>query len=106
MLQGCKVTSSQPILAMFDDVEPNSPRFSPTPSCVADHNDGTNSETSPLFAMSGDGRDDIVIPILFLFQQQGARLVTALEESKHQLYMMLGYQTKPPGRWPPHTGSL
>ena len=65
---------------------------------LTDHNSGTNSETSPLFAMSGDGRDDIYIPMLFLFHHQGDRLLSAIDESNGNLYMMMGYQAKPSGK--------
>ena len=34
---------------------------------VMDNTPGTAAQSSPLFAMSGDGVDDIKIPMVFLF---------------------------------------
>ncbi|KAF0307545.1 ER degradation-enhancing alpha-mannosidase-like protein 3 [Amphibalanus amphitrite] len=45
---------------------------------VVDHTGGTGAESSPLFAMSGDGTDDVTIPLVFLFTAEGERLRAAL----------------------------
>ncbi|CAL8308919.1 unnamed protein product [Lota lota] len=49
---------------------------------VIDDNDGSSSDTAPLFQMAGDGRstDDVHIPILFLFHKEGNILLEALKE--------------------------
>lgn len=45
---------------------------------VIDNTPGSSSSTSPMFAMSGDGNDDIKIPVVFLFAQDANKLVLAL----------------------------
>ena len=40
-----------------------------------DNTDGTAATTSPLFAMSGDGVDDIKIPMVFLFMEESKKLM-------------------------------
>ncbi|XP_068599237.1 ER degradation-enhancing alpha-mannosidase-like protein 3 [Brachionichthys hirsutus] len=49
---------------------------------VVDDNDGSSSDTAPLFQMAGDGRstDDIALPLLFLFHKEGSILLEALKE--------------------------
>ena len=53
-----------------------------------DHNPGTASETQPLFAMSGDNNDDVNIPMLFLFHQEGHALINAWKEHAGLQVMM------------------
>lgn len=48
---------------------------------VIDHNPGSSSETSPLFAMSGDGHRDVNIPLVFLFHKEGQKLLETLSEN-------------------------
>jgi len=47
---------------------------------VMDNTDGTAATTSPLFAMSGDGVDDIKIPMVFLFMEESKKLMMILQE--------------------------
>uniref|UniRef100_A0A3P8QV49 alpha-1,2-Mannosidase n=1 Tax=Astatotilapia calliptera TaxID=8154 RepID=A0A3P8QV49_ASTCA len=49
---------------------------------VVDDNEGSSSDTAPLFQMAGDGRstDDITLPLLFLFHKEGNILLEALKE--------------------------
>uniref|UniRef100_H3CMD3 alpha-1,2-Mannosidase n=1 Tax=Tetraodon nigroviridis TaxID=99883 RepID=H3CMD3_TETNG len=49
---------------------------------VIDDNEGSSSDTAPLFQMAGDGRstDDITLPLLFLFHKEGNILLEALKE--------------------------
>ncbi|XP_037626011.1 ER degradation-enhancing alpha-mannosidase-like protein 3 isoform X2 [Sebastes umbrosus] len=49
---------------------------------VIDDNDGSSSDTAPLFQMAGDGRstDDVTMPLLFLFHKEGNILLEALKE--------------------------
>ncbi|MGH0159316.1 UNVERIFIED_CONTAM: hypothetical protein FKN15_070061 [Acipenser sinensis] len=47
-----------------------------------DDNEGSSSDTAPLFQMAGDGKstDDITIPLLFLFNKEGKIILDALRE--------------------------
>lgn len=47
-----------------------------------DHREGSNSEETPLFQMVGDGdsTEDITLPLVFVFNREGAVLTAALEE--------------------------
>ncbi len=45
---------------------------------VLDNVPGTSTAGNPLFAMSGDGNDDITIPMLFLFSVDGKTLLRAM----------------------------
>ncbi len=47
-----------------------------------DDNEGSSSDTAPLFQMAGDGRntDDVTFPLLFLFHKEGNILLEALKE--------------------------
>lgn len=47
---------------------------------VIDNVAGSTSYGLPLFAMSGDGKDDVGIPVVFLFEKEGKQLVKAMEE--------------------------
>lgn len=40
----------------------------------------SSSDTWPLFAMSGDGKDDVNIPVVFLFTQEAKTLINAVEK--------------------------
>ncbi|GAB1597645.1 ER degradation-enhancing alpha-mannosidase-like protein 3 [Argonauta hians] len=60
---------------------------------VIDHNEGTSSESSPLFAMSGDGQRDVSIPLVFLFHKEGQKLLKALHEN-HSLEVLLALDSR------------
>lgn len=45
---------------------------------VMDNTPGTSAATSPMFAMSGDGTDDVTIPVVFLFYQDASQLMDAM----------------------------
>ncbi|XP_075384444.1 ER degradation-enhancing alpha-mannosidase-like protein 3 isoform X3 [Tenrec ecaudatus] len=49
---------------------------------VIDDNEGSSSDTAPLFQMAGDGKDtdDIKIPMLFLFSKEGSIILDAVRE--------------------------
>ncbi|XP_070253766.1 ER degradation-enhancing alpha-mannosidase-like protein 3 isoform X1 [Myotis yumanensis] len=49
---------------------------------VIDDNEGSSSDTAPLFQMAGDGKDtdDIKIPMLFLFSKEGSIILDAIQE--------------------------
>ncbi|XP_021917509.1 ER degradation-enhancing alpha-mannosidase-like protein 3 isoform X2 [Zootermopsis nevadensis] len=48
---------------------------------VVDNTPGTSAATSPMFAMSGDGTDDVNIPVVFLFYQDASQLLQAVSSS-------------------------
>jgi len=56
---------------------------------VLDSTQGTAAATSPLFAMSGDGVDDIKIPMVFLFMEEASQLLEVLK-SDPELEVTLG----------------
>ena len=43
---------------------------------------------SPMFAMSGDGTDDVSIPMLFLFDRDAKALFKALSENQELVVTM------------------
>ncbi|XP_075228835.1 ER degradation enhancer, mannosidase alpha-like 2 isoform X2 [Lycorma delicatula] len=45
---------------------------------VVDNTPESSSGASPMFAMSGDGKDDVPIPVVFLFSQDAWKLLQAL----------------------------
>ena len=45
---------------------------------VMDNTEGTAANTSPLFAMSGDGTDDVKIPMVFLFSEEAKMLMKVM----------------------------
>ncbi|XP_062854894.1 ER degradation-enhancing alpha-mannosidase-like protein 3 isoform X2 [Trichomycterus rosablanca] len=51
---------------------------------VIDDNEGSSSDTAPLFQMAGDGRstDDVTLPVLFLFHKEGNILLEALKDHR------------------------
>ena len=44
----------------------------------SDNNSESSANNLPLFSMSGDGQTDIIIPMVFLFGVEAARLMDAL----------------------------
>lgn len=48
---------------------------------VLDNTPGTSAKSSPMFAMSGDGTDDVNIPLVFLFSGDAEILLKALEQN-------------------------
>ena len=51
--------------------------------------------------MSGDGTDDVIIPLLFVFREEGNRLLEALKNNADvEIYM--GFQAKPASKWLTH----
>ncbi|CAG9558398.1 unnamed protein product [Danaus chrysippus] len=52
-----------------------------TLAIILDNVKDSSHETTALFAMSGDGRDDIEIPAVFLFSQEGEYLKQAMTEN-------------------------
>lgn len=53
---------------------------------------GSSAVTSPMFAMSGDGKevDDVTIPVVFLFFTEAAELKKAYKAANGDLTVTLG----------------
>ncbi|XP_071490200.1 ER degradation-enhancing alpha-mannosidase-like protein 3 [Diadema antillarum] len=49
---------------------------------VIDNVPDTSSDTAAMFAMSGDGTDDVNIPMVFLFTKEGRILMDAIQDHK------------------------
>lgn len=56
---------------------------------------GSSAATSPMFAMSGDGKevDDVTIPVVFLFFTEAAELMKAINAADGDLTVTLGSDT-------------
>ncbi|TRZ01239.1 hypothetical protein DNTS_014814 [Danionella cerebrum] len=69
---------------MFAEKARHIQRAGATGGIVIDDNEGSSSDTAPLFQMAGDGRntDDVILPLLFLFHKEGSILLEALKEYK------------------------
>lgn len=57
-----------------------------------DNIDGSSAATSPIFAMSGDGKevDDVAIPVVFLFSIEASELLKAIAMANGDLTVTLG----------------
>ena len=65
---------------MFVEKARNLQRAGAIAGVVMDQAQGSSSDNLSLFAMSGDGTDDVSIPMVFLFWQQGQDLLGMLTE--------------------------
>ncbi|CAI9571869.1 unnamed protein product [Staurois parvus] len=67
---------------MFAEKARNVQKSGAVGGIVIDDNDGSSSDTAPLFQMAGDGKntDDITIPMLFLFSKEGNIILDAIRE--------------------------
>ncbi|XP_059378955.1 ER degradation-enhancing alpha-mannosidase-like protein 3 isoform X3 [Carassius carassius] len=90
---GCSVLSNGEIVAgriallqrgqcMFAEKARHIQKAGAIGGIVIDDNEGSSSDTAPLFQMAGDGRntDDVTLPLLFLFHKEGNILLEALKE--------------------------
>uniref|UniRef100_A0A672LQL5 alpha-1,2-Mannosidase n=1 Tax=Sinocyclocheilus grahami TaxID=75366 RepID=A0A672LQL5_SINGR len=90
---GCSVLSNGEIVAgriallqrgqcMFAEKARHIQKAGAIGGIVIDDNEGSSSDTAPLFQMAGDGRntDDVTLPLLFLFYKEGNILLEALKE--------------------------
>uniref|UniRef100_A0A8C4L9R2 alpha-1,2-Mannosidase n=1 Tax=Equus asinus asinus TaxID=83772 RepID=A0A8C4L9R2_EQUAS len=68
---------------------------------VIDDNEGSSSDTAPLFQMAGDGKDtdDIKIPMLFLFSKEGSIILDAIREYE-EVEVLLSDKAKDRGKDP------
>ena len=51
-----------------------------------------------MFAMSGDGKNDVQIPLVFLFNRQGNQLKEALRETPDGLRIYMGVKPMSMGK--------
>ncbi|KAL3872065.1 hypothetical protein ACJMK2_040022 [Sinanodonta woodiana] len=58
---------------------------------VIDHMEGSSAESQALFAMSGDGQQDVQIPLVFLFQKEGQEIIRHLDHNPY-LQVLLAYK--------------
>ncbi|GFN81159.1 alpha-1,2-mannosidase [Plakobranchus ocellatus] len=65
---------------MFVEKARNLQRAGAIGGVVMDQAQGSSSDTFSLFAMSGDGKDDVSIPMVFLFWQQGQDMLSLLSD--------------------------
>ncbi|XP_073439004.1 ER degradation-enhancing alpha-mannosidase-like protein 3 isoform X2 [Dendrobates tinctorius] len=83
IIQG-KIALMQRGQCMFAEKARNVQKSGAIGGIVIDDNDGSSSDTAPLFQMAGDGKntDDISIPMLFLFSKEGNIILDAIREYK------------------------
>ncbi|KAM9324523.1 ER degradation-enhancing alpha-mannosidase-like protein 3 [Gastrophryne carolinensis] len=81
MIKG-KIALMQRGQCMFAEKARNVQKSGATGGIVIDDNEGSSSDTAPLFQMAGDGKntDDITIPMLFLFSKEGNIILDAIRE--------------------------
>lgn len=59
-------------------------------SVVVDNAPGSAASTSPMFAMSGDGTEDVDIPVVFLFSQDAWTLLQTLAQEPATIVTLSG----------------
>ncbi|XP_022220191.1 ER degradation-enhancing alpha-mannosidase-like protein 3 isoform X2 [Drosophila obscura] len=52
---------------------------------VCDNVPGSSGETQPMFAMSGDGTDDVLIPVVFMYNVEFSKLAAVMKRREHPL---------------------
>uniref|UniRef100_A0A8D0C0T7 alpha-1,2-Mannosidase n=1 Tax=Salvator merianae TaxID=96440 RepID=A0A8D0C0T7_SALMN len=77
-----KIALMQRGQCMFAEKARNIQKAGAIGGIVIDDNEGSSSDTAPLFQMAGDGKntDDITIPMLFLFNKEGSIILDAIQE--------------------------
>ncbi|XP_041064068.1 ER degradation-enhancing alpha-mannosidase-like protein 3 isoform X2 [Carcharodon carcharias] len=80
---------------MFAEKARNAQKAGAIGGIVIDDNEGSSSDTAPLFQMAGDGRstDDVTIPMLFLFNKEGNIILSAMQEYQ-QVEVLLSDKAK------------
>lgn len=64
---------------------------------VCDNVPGSSGETQPMFAMSGDGINDVKIPVVFMFSQESFKLFAALSSNPNltvQIMQMIEFKRR------------
>ncbi|KAG8132806.1 hypothetical protein E2320_010625 [Naja naja] len=76
-----KIALMQRGQCMFAEKARNIQKAGAIGGIVIDDNEGSSSDTAPLFQMAGDGKntDDITIPMLFLFNKEGNIILDAIQ---------------------------
>uniref|UniRef100_A0A6I8SFK6 alpha-1,2-Mannosidase n=1 Tax=Xenopus tropicalis TaxID=8364 RepID=A0A6I8SFK6_XENTR len=93
-IQG-KIALMQRGQCMFAEKARNVQKAGAIGGIVIDDNEGSSSDTAPLFQMAGDGKntDDITIPMLFLFSKEGNIILDAIREYQ-QVEVLLSDKAK------------
>jgi len=52
---------------------------------VCDNVPGSSGETQPMFAMSGDGKDDVLIPVVFMYSVEFGKLSAVMQRRNQPL---------------------
>ncbi|XP_067662725.1 ER degradation-enhancing alpha-mannosidase-like protein 3 isoform X1 [Haliotis asinina] len=73
---------------MFVDKARNLQKAGAVGGIVLDQNEGSTSESQTLFAMSGDGQNDITIPMVFLFRKEGNAIISVLSQDNDQQVLL------------------
>lgn len=68
--------------------------------------EGSSSENQPLFAMSGDGTNDVTIPLVFLYHSQGQQLLVTLADNSFLEVILSASQGMTKPQWHPHLSHL
>ncbi|KAG8430603.1 hypothetical protein GDO86_020319 [Hymenochirus boettgeri] len=90
-----KIALMQRGQCMFAEKARNAQKAGSIGGIVIDDNEGSSSDTAPLFQMAGDGKntDDITIPMLFLFSKEGNIILDAIHEYQ-QVEVLLSDKAK------------
>ncbi|XP_049786542.1 ER degradation-enhancing alpha-mannosidase-like protein 3 [Schistocerca cancellata] len=67
---------------MFVDKARRAQKAGAIAGIVLDNTVGSSSATSPMFAMSGDGTDDVKIPVVFLFHDDAVKFLSSVKHNK------------------------
>lgn len=65
---------------MFVDKARRAQKAGAVGAIIIDNVPGSTAATSPMFSMSGDGTDDVVIPAVLLFAEDASKLLLALSQ--------------------------
>lgn len=84
-----KIVLAQRGGCMFIEKARNAQRLGALGIIIADNAEGSSSKTMPMFAMSGDGSTDVIIPAVFLYSVDAKILFSALEEAGGSLVVRL-----------------
>lgn len=68
---------------------------------IVDNTPGSNSATSPLFSMSGDGTNDVTIPVVFLLAQEASKVLLAMSVDGATLFSLKELKSETE-LWPPN----
>ncbi|XP_017023932.1 ER degradation-enhancing alpha-mannosidase-like protein 3 [Drosophila kikkawai] len=66
---------------------------------VCDNVPGSSGETQPMFAMSGDGNDDVLIPVVFMYSVEFNKLSAVMQQRRKQTLRVRVMQMVEFKRW-------